>query len=212
MNPRVAVAVAASTLVGNVPGAETQTANFTLYGRLNLTAEVVSAQQSDGSKGNYYQVNSNSSRLGVRSTESPGGGLSAIFQIESGVAADTGGGLLASRDTYVGLKGDWGTFRIGYYLTPLDDFLNIFGNATTFTTSILNTASVWARGGLSKTGGGFDARLGNSLSYETPTLGGFKLITQVSQLDASADAGGTLRHCQNAAATACRCVEQHPLQ
>ena len=190
MNPRLVAAVAASVAVGVVPGVEAQTANIALYGRLNLTAEVVNAQQSDGSKGNYFQVNSNSSRLGIRGTESLGGGLSAIFQIESGVAADTGGGLLASRDTYAGLKGDWGTFKIGYYLTPLDDFLNIFGNATTFTTSILNTASVWAQGGLSKTGGGFDARLGNSLRYETPTMAGFKVITQVSQLDASAGQGG----------------------
>ena len=93
-----------------------------------------------------YRVNSNSSRLGVRGTEALGGGLSAIFQIESSIQADSTGGTLAGRETFVGLQGAWGTFKMGYFLAPYDDIHPIFGNVPTLTTSILSTASLWAQG------------------------------------------------------------------
>jgi len=189
MNKKL-VAVAVAGVLAAPLAAQAQTANVTLYGRLNLTAEVVNAQQSDGTKGNYFQVSTNSSRLGVRGTESLGGGLNAIFQIESNVSADTGGGVLASRETFAGLQGSWGTFKIGNFLAPLDDLHPIFGNVPTLTTSLLSTASVWAQGTLSKGAGGFDARLGNSVRYDSPSISGFSFSTQVSQLDASSGQGG----------------------
>ncbi len=189
MNKKL-VAVAIAGVLAAPLAAQAQTANVTLYGRLNLTAEVVSGQQTDGSKGNYFQVSTNSSRLGVRGTESLGGGLNAIFQIESNVSADTGGGLLGTRETFAGLQGGWGTVKLGNFLAPNDDLHPIFGNVPTLTTSLLSTASVWAQGGLSKSGGGFDARLGNSVRYDSPRISGFTFSTQVSQLDASAGQGG----------------------
>jgi predicted porin len=189
MNKKL-VAVAVAGVLAAPLAAQAQTANVTLYGRLNLTAEVVNALQSDGTKGNYFQVSTNSSRLGVRGTESLGGGLNAIFQIESNVSGDTGGGVLASRETFAGLQGSWGTFKIGNFLAPEDDLHPIFGNVPTLTTSLLSTASVWAQGGLSKTAGGFDARLGNSVRYDSPNVNGFSFSTQISQLDASSGQGG----------------------
>jgi predicted porin len=188
MNKKL-VAVAVAGVLAAPLAAQAQTANVTLYGRLNLDASLVQAQQADGSKGTYYQVDSNSSRLGVRGTESLGGGLNAIFQLESGVNADTGGGVLASRETFVGLQGGWGTVKIGNFLAPVDDLHPIFGNVPTLTTSLLSTASVWAQGGLSKTAGGFDARLGNSVRYDSPNISGFTFSTQISQLDASSGGG-----------------------
>jgi predicted porin len=189
MNKKL-VAVAVAGVLAAPLAAQAQTANVTLYGRLNLTAEVVNAQQSDGTKGNYFQVSTNSSRLGVRGTESLGGGLNAIFQIESNVSADTGGGVLASRETFAGLQGSWGTFKIGNFLAPLDDLHPIFGNVPTLTTSLLSTASVWAQGTFSKSAGGFDARLGNSLRYDSPVWSGFQFSTQISLRDSSGNANG----------------------
>jgi predicted porin len=171
--------------------AQAQTANVTLYGRLNLTAEVVKAAQSDGSNPNMYRVSSNSSRLGVRGTESLGGGLNAIFQIESNVSADTGGGLLGTRETFVGLQGSWGTVKIGNFLAPYDDIHPIFGNVPTLTTSILSTASAWANnGGYNKFTGAFDARLGNSVRYDSPNIAGFTGSLQISSLDGTSGQGG----------------------
>jgi predicted porin len=125
-------------------------------------------------------VSSNSSRLGVRGTESLGGGLNAIFQIESNVQADAGGSTLASRETFVGLQGSWGTVKLGNFLAPYDDIHPIFGNVPTLTTSILSTATLWGQGQVSKVQGGFDARLNNSLRYDSPNISGFTGSAQVS--------------------------------
>nr|WP_198983725.1 porin [Herbaspirillum sp. ASV7] len=57
------------------------------------------------------------SRLGFRGTEDLGGGLQAMFVLESGFAPDTGamgqGGRLFGRQSYVGLKSDWGQVMLG---------------------------------------------------------------------------------------------------
>lgn len=179
MNKKL-VAVAVAGALALPLAAQAQTANVTLYGRVNLDMEIVSARQADGSNPHVYRVSSNSSRLGVRGTESLGGGLNAIFQIESSVLADAGGGTLGGRDTFVGLQGGWGTFKIGNFLAPYDDIHPIFGNTPTLLTSILSTATLWAQGPVAKTAGGFDARLGNSVRYDSPNMSGVTFSAQYS--------------------------------
>jgi predicted porin len=168
--------------------AQGQIANVRLYGNLNLDFELVSGKQADDTNPTVNRVSSNSSRFGVRGNEYLGGGQVAIFQIESSINGDTNGGNLGGRETFVGLQGDWGTLKLGRFLTPYDDILPIFGNAPTLTTSILSTAAIWAQGPLSKVQGGFDARLGNSIRYETPLLGGFTGELQYSTRDSSGNA------------------------
>jgi predicted porin len=187
MNKKL-VAVAVAGLLAAPLAAQAQNANVTLYGRLNLDLEAVSGRQADGSNPRVWRLSSNSSRLGVRGTESLGGGLNAIFQIESNVSGDTGNSSssgFASRETFVGLQGNWGTFKMGKFLMPLDDMHPIFGNVPTYTTSILSTADLWAQGTLSKGAGGFDARLGNSLRYDSPVWAGFNFSGQISLRDSS---------------------------
>ena len=119
-------------------------------------------------------MSSNSSRLGVRGTEALGGGLSAIFQIESASARTPAAACSRwTRETFVGLQGSWGTFKMGYFLAPYDDIHPIFGNVPTLTTSILSTAALWAQG--SQTTGQRRLRrpLGNSIRYDSPRIGGF---------------------------------------
>jgi predicted porin len=170
------------------PAVQAQIATVRLYGNLNLDLELVNGRQVDGTNPWVNRVSSNSSRLGVRGSEYLGRGQVAIFQIESSINGDTNSGNLGGRETFVGLQGDWGTLKLGNFLTPYDDILPIFGNAPTLTTSILSTAAIWAQGPLSKVQGGFDARLGNSIRYETPLLGGFIGEIQYSTRDSSGNA------------------------
>jgi predicted porin len=172
------------------PLAQAQFVNVSLYGNLNLDVELVNGAQSDGSNPSIVRVSSNSSRFGLRGHEYLGRGQIAIFQLESSVLGDTGGSALASRETYVGLQGDWGTMKLGSFLTPYDDIHTIFGNTPTLTTSILSTAALWAQGALTKTEGGFDARLGNSIRYETPPLQGFSAALHFATRDTSGDPNG----------------------
>jgi predicted porin len=190
MNKKL-VAVAVAGVLAAPLAAQAQTANVTLYGRLNLNYELVNGRQPDGSNPNVSRLSANSSRVGLRGTESLGGGLNAIFQIESDVRGDTNSaGGWSTRETFVGLQGPWGTFKMGNFLTPYDDIHPIFGNVPTYTTSILSTASLWGQGPVSKQDGGFDARLGNSLRYDSPVWSGFNFSGQVSLRDSSGTAGG----------------------
>src|SRR4051812_33083755 len=187
MNKKL-VAVAVAGLLAAPLAAQAQNANVTLYGRLNLDFEIVDGRQADGSNPRVSRLSSNSSRLGVRGTENIGGGLNAIFQIEQNVSGDTGNSSasgIASRETFVGLQGGWGTFQMGKFLTPYDDLHPIFGNAPTLTTTIFSTAAIWANGNNNKAGNGFDARLGNSLRYNTPNISGFTGEFQYSTRDSS---------------------------
>jgi predicted porin len=66
MNKKL-VAVAVAGVLAAPLAAQAQTANVTLYGRLNLDAEVVNGRPAGTniSNPNVYRVSSNSSRLGV---------------------------------------------------------------------------------------------------------------------------------------------------
>src|SRR3982074_1216898 len=89
MNKKL-VALAVAGALAAPFAVQAQTANVTLYGRLNMDIEFIKGQQPDGSNPTVNRVSSNSSRFGLRGTESLGGGLNAIFQLESNVSGDTG--------------------------------------------------------------------------------------------------------------------------
>jgi len=90
-----------------------------IYGRVNVTLERigVSGRPSD------YEVVDNTSRLGVRGGKDLGRGLRALFQIESRIRLDTGGAVLASRPSYAGLQGAFGTARFGRVRGPVYRFM-----------------------------------------------------------------------------------------
>jgi predicted porin len=82
------------------------------------------------SNSSHFAVNSginNTSRFGLRGTEDLGGGLKAVFTLESGINLDTGAQANATklfdRAATVGLQGDWGTATFGRQTTVLADTL-----------------------------------------------------------------------------------------
>src|SRR6202049_2952765 len=178
MNKKLVVLAVAGAFASPL-AVQAQTANVTLYGRANIDLEFVNGKTCQGgnsaggqaggsvlrscsnlssaaapdviSNPTVTRVSSNSSRFGMRGTESLGGGLNAIFQLESNVNWDTGCNScsgIATRETFAGLQGSWGKVTMGKFLMPQDDVHPIFGNAPTLTTSILSTADVWAFGHL----------------------------------------------------------------
>jgi predicted porin len=174
--------------------AQAQTANVTLYGRANVDLEFDRGAQpacvacgiAAGDNPTVVRVNSNTSRFGLRGQESLGGGLLAVFQLESNVSWSTNNSSasgLASRETYVGLQGSWGKVTMGKFLMPQDDVHAVFGNVPTLLSSILATSDVWGQGNLSKGAGGFDARTGNNVRWDSPNWNGFTMAVQYSAMD-----------------------------
>jgi predicted porin len=183
MNKKL-VAVAIAGLLA-APLAQAQTANVTLYGRANLSMVFVNGTKPDGTNPNVYRVDSNSSRFGIRGTESLGGGLNAIFQIENGsINISSTGGALAGRDSFVGLSGSWGRLYMGHYSAPYDDITGI-GAANTANTGILTQGNLWAQGSQSNANGGFDNRLENSVRWDSPNWAGFATSVQFASGEGS---------------------------
>ena len=136
MNKKV-IALAVAGALALPLAAKAQTANVTMYGTFRLAVESIDVKD----VGRANQINSWSSRWGIRGIESIGGGLNGIFQLETGVNLDvpgnatfesTAAGTIASsryqfitiREAWVGLNGGFGTVKIGSGLTPYDD---VFG-------------------------------------------------------------------------------------
>ena len=102
------------------------------------------------------------SRLGFKGKEDLGGGLSALFVLESGFNIDTGtsgqGGLLFGRQAYVGLSGKGGTVTLGRQYSPY--YLALRDVADPFVIGLAGTASnIMAT----------NIRVDNMAQYTTPT-------------------------------------------
>jgi len=96
-----------------------------LYGIIDVNIEAVSNQQgSNGDTTSTVGMRSGGrspSRWGLRGSEDLGGGLKAVFGLESGISAANGtlsNPRFFSRRASVGLSGAWGTILMGRDRTP----------------------------------------------------------------------------------------------
>jgi predicted porin len=113
----------------------------------------------------------NGSRWGLKGSEDLGGGLKAIFQLESGFKQDTGAqktaGSIFDRQAFVGVQGGFGTVSMGRQYSAYD---NLHGavdhNYDAFT--FLATGLVAANGMADYTN-----RISNSIQYISPDFSGF---------------------------------------
>ena len=171
----IALAVAGACVA---PAAMAQTANpVTLYGKVYVTFESVEAGGSSTAANNdatkrRSRVEDQASRLGVRGTEDLGGGLKAIFQLETAFRPDqnntvpTGGSAqpFATRNSGVGLQGVWGTIMMGRWDTP-------FKIATTDVDPYGDVTVGGIKTALND-GANFDRREQNVIQYWSPNWSG----------------------------------------
>lgn len=131
--------------IAGLSGAAFAQSNVTIYGVADLSFESVKQGGTTTAGGDVptrSRVNTNSSYIGFKGTESLGGGMSAIYQFENGISLDTAGtattqtsgttpsattgttnsGATGSifggaRDSFVGITGNFGTVLGGYVST-----------------------------------------------------------------------------------------------
>lgn len=197
-------------------GAASAQSSVTLYGIAD-----VNLQRSDPKSGTASDVQATTgvssgyqagSRLGVRGTESLGGGLSAIFALELGYNIDTGTRAqqqaattinnvfpntgtstipavdrLFGRQAWAGLSGGFGSLvmgRIPTFSSGTGSF-DMFGNIDPFDTG-------WGALGLQNSMSSANSlRLDNTVAYVTPTMGGFKAGAAYSFNAIGAEAAGS---------------------
>ena len=94
-------------------GAAQAASSVTLYGQVDVGYEKV---QGVSLTQNTYGGGDTNSRLGLKGQEDLGNGLAATFQLEGSFASDSGatsGDSFFSRESTVGLKGNFGHIRLG---------------------------------------------------------------------------------------------------
>jgi len=124
----LAVAIAAATLLPL-----TAQAAPTVYGRLNLSIDYMDQDLGPGMDGKVWELNSNSSRIGVKGNEKLTEEFTAVYKAEWEVQGDMAGGKdLDARERYIGLKHfQWGTVRLGYIDSPFknaEDDVDVFND------------------------------------------------------------------------------------
>ena len=106
-------AIAASAMALNAMEiAKIKNTTVDLYG----VAAISVVNYSDGDKGPVVE---NESRVGFKARKDLSNGKQIFMQIESGWADNGSNGKFGDRDTFIGLKGDFGTVRVGKMLTPI---------------------------------------------------------------------------------------------
>ena len=174
----------ALALIGAFSSAAVAQSNVTMYGILDVnymwqegptvvgTGTAARVQQESVSAINSGHQSGN--RWGLRGTEALGGGLSAIFALESGFSLDTGmsgnSGRLFGRQAYAGLSGGWGAVvagRLATFSSGTGDF-DMIGRVDPFSTGF----------GLAGAQNTFismnSLRVDNAVAYVSPTIAGFK--------------------------------------
>ena len=139
-------------------------------------------------KGRFSQE-ANNSRIGFRGSEDLGGGMKAIFQIENKTSIDNGNNRWASRDSFVGLSGGFGTVKLGFMDTvykQLGDPIGILGISSG---NFVSDSSTLSQGPFS--GINFHQREANSFIYESPEFGGVTLLAGYSVPAAEEQKGAT---------------------
>ncbi|MES2370328.1 porin [Thiobacillus thioparus] len=172
------------------------TSNVDISGQMNLSVDYLDSD--NAANGGNVGVSSNASNIIFKGSEDLGGGLNAIWQIQTYFSAggtgnsDTFNGSaqdgVGSGNTFVGLNGGFGTVIVGKNESPVkmlsrktDFFGNQIGDSRNLTS--VGTAGL-----------GFDTRPNNQVAYTTPSMSGlsgtvayFSAMSGVDATDAAVD-------------------------
>ena len=148
-------------------------ADVKIYGRAHVSLDYLD----DGADYNEVGLSSNSSRLGFKAEQELENGMTVFGQIEQEINFASGSSNdnveFATRDTFVGLKGNFGQARVGRFDSPFKAArgpINFFGDM------VGDVRNVTRVGNLK-----FDERNSNTIEYKSPKFGnGFNVLGALS--------------------------------
>jgi predicted porin len=163
-----AVSLAAMTSIAHAQS------SVTLYGAVDTSIAYFGNQQGTNRSGGTFEMaagNLSPNLWGLKGTEDLGGGLSAIFKLESGFNVDNGrlgqGAKIFGRTAMVGLTGDnTGTVTVGRQYDPLIDLIQPLTNDGAFGPTFATPGDM----------DNYDNsyRTNNSIKYTTPNFAGLQ--------------------------------------
>lgn len=137
-------------------------ADISLYGRAHLSLDYLD----NGADYSDISLSSNGSRLGFKADHQLGE-VKVFMQVEQQVDFDDGDAFTSKRNTFVGLQGNFGTFKVGHYDTP---FKEARGPANFFSDELGDLRNLTRVGNAR-----FDERNNYTLGYSSPKLGKMQL-------------------------------------
>ncbi|MCS0583724.1 porin [Massilia pinisoli] len=180
-------AASVATLIAAAPLAVKAQTNVTVYGVVDAAIESADTGGAVGRHTNVQSGNQSGSRFGFRGSEDLGNGLKAIFNLEAGVAVDTGAqdsSGLFQRRAVVGLEGEFGTLTLGREYSPL---AAVAGATDEFGQGFYgNNLSSFGSGRLTR-------RLANSVNYKSASFNGFDLLATYSAGEKNPGPSGDLK-------------------
>lgn len=142
-------------------------ADATVYGRANVAVDWLD----NGADYSELNISSNSSRIGFKASHDFDG-VTALMQVEQGVQYDAGGVATYDRNTFLGVRGEHGTVRVGRFDTP---FKRARGPANLFGEQIGDLRN-FTRVGNAR----FDERNPNTIEYQSPEIGDLQINLALS--------------------------------
>jgi predicted porin len=163
----------ALAVAGLVSGGAFAQSNVTISGAMDLGIESASASGATAGVNatSRTRITNNTSWLRFSGAEDLGGGMKAVFQIEQDVNGDTGSATgIASRNSYVGLAGNFGTAIIGRYDVHYTSHMGVvdWGSAGAMPHAANTLNIVGQVNGIGVIGG----RLDNLIAYISPNFNG----------------------------------------
>jgi len=131
-----------------------------------------------GAQTNHTQrstIDVNNSRIGFRGRETLGGGQTAIFQIETRVRFDSGTSSVwaGGRNSFIGLTGAYGTFKLGNMDTAYKEVGDQFGFLGVSSGNFVSNSNLLAQGVGDIS---FHERQPNAIMYESPKVFGAQFL------------------------------------
>jgi predicted porin len=148
-----------------------------LYGKIDANIGVTTSNSGAAGEQDLAatQVSSgglSGSRWGMKGTEDLGGGMSASFQLESGLAVDTGVSTGFMNQAFIKLAGNFGAISLGRQYNAADNLWSDL-DAQEYSNSAMGYA--WNNGAHSDAG-----NVNNMIQYTLPAMGNFSAYVQLA--------------------------------
>lgn len=160
--------IIALAVAGLVSGAAFAQSNVVVYGVVDMNYTY--AKAGDAKFSGMENGGLNGGRIGFKGEEALGNGLKAIYTVEMGLDPDVNSAFNQTRQSFVGLSGNFGTISAGRQYAPSGMFLGATSSNDITSVNPVNMQLGNAFDTM-ETGGG--SRWNNSIAYHSNKMAGF---------------------------------------